>query len=134
LKSLDEQRKQGGYCGQTIKVAVMGKKAWLFFGSPEGGEAAAIFYTLTATCRRLKIDPLAYLSDVFKRLPLCDLDDPTSLDPLLPDRWLSEHPEARLPMREKEAQKKAERKRSHRAQIRRALARADAQADAAQGS
>lgn len=121
---------------QAIKVAVMGKKAWLFFGSPEGGEAAAIFYTLTTTCRRLKIDPLAYLSDVFKRLPLCDLSDPTSLNPLLPDRWLSEHPEARLPMREKEARKKAERKRSRRAQIRRALARADAeaQADAAQGS
>lgn len=111
---------------QAIKVAVMGKKAWLFFGSPEGGEAAAIFYTLTTTCRRLKIDPLAYLSDVFKRLPLCDLSDPTSLNPLLPDRWLSEHPEARLPMREKEARKKAERKRSRRAQIRRALARADA--------
>jgi len=112
---------------QAVKVAVMGKKAWPFFGSPEGGEAAAVFYTLTATCRRLKIDPLAYLSDVFKWLPLCDLNDPTSLDPLLPDRWLTEHPEARLPMREKEAQKKAERKRSRRAQIRRALARSEAQ-------
>ena len=112
---------------QAVKVAVMGKKAWLFFGSPEGGEAAAVFYTLTATCRRLKIDPLAYLSDVFKRLPLCDLDDPNSLDPLLPDRWLSQHAEARLPMREKEAQKKAERKRSRRAQLRRALARAERQ-------
>ncbi len=74
---------------QAVKVPVMGKKAWLFFGSPEGGEAAAVFYTLTATCRRLKIDPLAYLSDVFKRLPLCDLDDPNSLDPLLP--WHFRH-------------------------------------------
>lgn len=112
---------------QAVKVAVMGKKAWLFFGSPEGGEAAAVFYTLTATCRRLKMDPLVYLSDVFKRLPLCNLEDETSLDPLLPDRWLADHPEARLPMREKEAQTKAARKQSRRAQLRRALARAESQ-------
>jgi hypothetical protein len=91
---------------QAVKVAVMGKNAWLFFGSRDGGEAAAVFFTLTATSRRLKIDPLAYLSDVFKRLPLGDLDDPTSLDRLLPDCWWSEHPEARLPMREEEAQTK----------------------------
>ena len=112
---------------QAVKVAVMGKKAWLFFGSPEGGEAAAAFYTLTATCRRLKMDPLAYLTDVLKRLPLCDLEEETSLNPLLPDRWLADHLEARLPMREKEAQKKAARKQSRRAQLRRALARAESQ-------
>jgi transposase len=114
---------------QAVKIAVMGKKAWLFFGSSEGGEAAAIFYTLTATCRRLHIDPLAYLTDVFQRLPaLWDPADETSLDALLPDRWLAEHPEARLPMRETEARKKADRKRSRRAQMRRALAQAEANA------
>lgn len=112
---------------QAIKLSVIGKKAWLFFGSPEGGHAAAVFYTLTATCRRLKIDPLAYLTDIFKRLPMCDPDDETSLDLLLPDRWLAEHPEARLQMREKETQKKAARKRARRAHLRRALAQAASQ-------
>lgn len=114
---------------QAVKVAVMGKKAWLFFGSSEGGEAAAVFYTLTATCRRLKMDPLAYLTDVFKRLPLFDRDDPNSLDPLLPDRWLADHPEAKLPMRQQESQNKAARKKSRRAQLRRVLARAERQGD-----
>ncbi len=41
---------------------------------------------------------MAYLTDVFKRLPLCDVQDETSLDPLLPDRWLADHPQARLQM------------------------------------
>ena len=54
---------------QAVKNPVMGKKAWLFFGSPAGGAAAAVMYTLTATCRRLRIDPYAYLRDVFERLP-----------------------------------------------------------------
>jgi len=40
----------------------------------------------------LQIDPFAYLKDVFERLPLCDQDDPESLNSLLPDRWLSEYP------------------------------------------
>jgi transposase len=76
---------------QAVKNPVMGKKAWLFLGSEAGGRAAAVFYTLTATCRRLKIDPFAYLQDVFKRLPECDPNDPASLTPLLPDRWLAEN-------------------------------------------
>ena len=35
------------------------KEGWLFFGSPAGGSAVAVLYTLTATCRRLRIDPYA---------------------------------------------------------------------------
>jgi len=69
---------------QTVKNPVMGKKAWLSCGSPAGGNAAAVFYTLTATCRRLKIDPYAYLKDVFERLPLCDPEYPASLTPCFP--------------------------------------------------
>ena len=107
---------------QAVKVAVIGKKNWLFFGSPAGGKAAAVFYTLTATCRRLKIDPQAYLTDVFERLPLCDPQDPRSLEPLLPDRWLAEHPESRLQMRVAAAADKAGRKRNRRTQRRKALA------------
>ena len=101
----------------------------LFFGSPQGGKAAAVFYTLTATCRRLKIDPQAYLKDVFERLPLLlenlsDPQDPVSLAPLLPDRWLADHPESRLQMRVAEADDKAARRRARRTRRRKALARA----------
>jgi hypothetical protein len=113
---------------QAVKNPVMGKKAWLFFGSPQGGEAAAVLFTLTATCRRLQIDPQAYLRDVFERLPLLmqsvdDVQNPTALAPLLPDRWLAEHPESRLQMRVDEASDKAARKRARRTRRRKALAR-----------
>jgi len=109
---------------QAVKNPVMGKKAWLFFGSPAGGRAAAVFYTLTATCRRLKIDPFAYLKDVFERLPFCNLEDPASLTPLLPDRWLDDHPESELQIRTTEANAKSARRRTRRTQRRKALERA----------
>ena len=109
---------------QAVKNPVMGKKAWLFFGSEAGGSAAAVFYTLTSTCRRLKIDPYAYLKDVFERLPLCDPQDPTSLTPLLPDHWLAAHSESLIQTRVNEANEKAARKRADRTRRRKALARA----------
>ena len=107
---------------QAVKNPVMGKKNWLFFGSVAGGQAAAVFYTLTATCRRLKIDPHAYLQDVFERLPECDPADPASLSPLLPDHWLAAHPESQLQTRVTESTTKAERKRAHRKRRRKAHA------------
>ena len=108
----------------------MGKKAWLFFGSPAGGNAAAVFYTLTATCRRLKIDPYAYLKDVFERLPLLvenlgDSKDPTSLTPLLPDHWLAAHPESQLQQRTTESNAKSAHRRRRRTWRRKALAGAN---------
>jgi transposase/uncharacterized coiled-coil protein SlyX len=99
---------------QAVKNPVMGKKSWLFFGSPAGGHTAAVFYTLTATCRRLKIDPFAYLKDVFERLPLCDPEDAASLEPLLPDRWLADHPKCQLRTRAAESNAKSARRRTRR--------------------
>ncbi len=107
---------------QAVKNPVMGKKAWLFFGSPAGGNAAAVFFTLTATCRRLKIDPYAYLKDVFERLPQCDPEDPASLTPLLPDHWLAAHPESQIQIRVTQSNEKAARKRASRTRRRKALA------------
>lgn len=109
---------------QAVKNPVMGKKNWLFFGSASGGKTAAVFYTLTATCRRLKMDPYAYLKDVFERLPGCDPETPASLAPLLPDRWLADHPESRQPTRIAESASKSEQKRARRTRRRKALARA----------
>jgi len=105
----------------------MGRKAWLFLGSPEGGSTTAIFYTLTGTCRRLQIDPLAYLSDVFKRLPTCDVTDESSLRALLPDRWFAEHPEARLQMRVEESEQKMACQQKRRAQRRQSLIQSESQ-------
>ena len=43
-----------------------------------------MLFTITATCRRLKIDPFVYLRDVLRRLPELPA---ANLDTLLPDRW-----------------------------------------------
>ena len=93
---------------------MIGKKNWLFFGSARGGEAGASLFTLTATCRRLKIDPLAYLTDVFRRFPLLDATDDDALSCLLPDVWLASHPESRLEMRVDESASKRSRQRDRR--------------------
>jgi hypothetical protein len=37
-------------------------------GIPEGGRTAAVLTSLLATCKALRIDPLAYLRDIFARI------------------------------------------------------------------
>jgi transposase len=100
----------------ALKYAVLGRKAWLFFGNSHGGETAAILFTLTKTCNRHRIDPLAYLRDVYTRLPTTP---ESQLDSLLPDRWIKEHPEHLIQERVHEAQERSQRIRSRRAQRRR---------------
>jgi transposase len=53
----------------AIRPTAIGKKNWLFFGEADAGERSAILYTIIESCRRRGIDPLAYLRDVFTRLP-----------------------------------------------------------------
>lgn len=71
---------------QMIRPVALGRNNWLFFGSERGGRAAANLMSLIATCKRAKVDPFAYLSDVFRRLPAAK-DDPAKLRALLPDVW-----------------------------------------------
>jgi transposase len=107
---IDNNRTEG-----VIKGPVMGKKAWLFLGNESAGETAAILYTLTMTCRRHSIDAEAYLRDVFQRIRTAT---PVELESLLPDRWIENHPEARLVQRVRESHAAATRKRLRRAQRR----------------
>ncbi len=100
----------------ALKFAVLGRKAWLFFGNPQGGKTAATLFTLTKSCNRHRVDPFAYLRDVYTRLPSlaeCELES------LLPDRWIAEHPEHLVKERVHEAQQRAQRTRARRAQRRR---------------
>jgi transposase len=69
---------------REMKQIAIGRKNWLFFGSPQGGKTAAILYTFTSTCRRLGVEPWAYLQDVLTRLPTTPKEQ---LAHLLPDRW-----------------------------------------------
>jgi transposase len=106
----------------VLRQQVLGRKNWLFLGREDAGHNAAILYSLVATCRRLRIDPLAYVRDVLERLPMIADDDHERLDALLPDRWIQENSEHRLQHRERESRQAAERRRDRRARRRRLAA------------
>ena len=113
---IDNNRVEG-----MIRFPVIGRCNWLFLGSDNGGRTAAVLYSLVITCKRLRIDPWAYLNDVFTRMPSAS---PLELRQLLPDRWIKQHPQHRLTHREKEAKSAARRRRVRREKRRRELAAA----------
>ncbi|MDP2896811.1 MAG: transposase domain-containing protein, partial [bacterium] len=59
---------------------------WLFFGSDNGGQTAAILTSFIATCKRLEINPFTYLRDIFERISSHPMN---RLEELLPDNWKS---------------------------------------------
>lgn len=69
---------------RTLKLIGTGRDNWLFMGSDQGGQTAAVLFSFTATCKHLKIDTFAYLRDVFTRWPTHPTD---RREELLPHRW-----------------------------------------------
>jgi transposase len=69
---------------RSLRGVVVGRKNWMFFGSDNGGRTAAVLNSLIATCKRLHIDPFAYLHDVFQRI---GAHPQNRLDEMLPDKW-----------------------------------------------
>ena len=53
----------------AIRPFVVGRKAWLFSGSPRGAHASATLYTLVETAKANKLEPWAYLNYLFEKLP-----------------------------------------------------------------
>jgi hypothetical protein len=54
---------------QMVKPCAMGRKAWLFLGSENGGATAAILYSLTASAKANRAHPFFYVRDVLDRIP-----------------------------------------------------------------
>jgi len=54
----------------AIRPFVIGRKAWLFSGSPRGADASATMYTLVETAKANNLEPWAYLNYLFEKLPL----------------------------------------------------------------
>jgi hypothetical protein len=69
---------------RALRAVAIGRKNWLFAGSDQGGQTAAVLYTMTQTCKRHGIDPFAYLQDVLTRLPAHPAD---RLGELVPPVW-----------------------------------------------
>jgi len=53
----------------AIRPFVVGRKNWLFSGSPSGAKASAIFFSLIETAKANNIEPFAYLKYIFTVLP-----------------------------------------------------------------
>ena len=78
---------------RAIRPLAIGRKNWLFFGSPEGGEAGAVLFSLVQTCRGLGINPREYLEDVMRRIMG---HNSQKLYELLPDQWLQTHKSSQI--------------------------------------
>jgi transposase len=66
----------------SIRPFVVGRKNWLFSGTPEGAEASALLYSLIETAKANKLEPYAYLRYIFDRLPTASsLEDYEALLP-----------------------------------------------------
>ena len=103
---------------RDLRRITIGRKNWLFLGSPAGGEVAARCYTLIASAIRHDLDVWSYIDDVLRSLAADQYD----LERLLPDRWRSAHPESSREYRQQERQTRRESAKLRRAR-RRVLAK-----------
>jgi transposase len=68
----------------AIRPNALGRKNYLFAGSHEGAQRAAMFYSFFGTCKRNNINPFEWLRDVLERIPTHKAN---RLDELLPQNW-----------------------------------------------
>ncbi len=71
---------------QEMKRMALGRKNFLFVGSPRGGQTAAILASITSTCRRHGINPELYLTQLLANLPATPTNQ---VNQWLPDVWKS---------------------------------------------
>ena len=94
--SIDNNRAE-----RAMKPVAIGRKNWLFVGSPLAGRRASVLMSLLGSCKENHVEPWAYLRSVFSELPRgAELDD------LLPDRWLAKNPKHRWEIADKRKQER----------------------------
>jgi transposase len=69
---------------RALRTIVTGRKNWLFYGSDIHAQAAAAIFSVIASCRLHRIDPVAYLDEVLRVLPYWPRERYIELSPL---RW-----------------------------------------------
>lgn len=68
----------------AIRPFTVGRKNWLFSGSPRGAEASAGIYSIIETAKANGLEPYWYMRYLFERLPACKGDDEIKL--IMPNR------------------------------------------------
>jgi transposase len=54
---------------RALRKIVVGRKAWMYYGSNTHAESAAAIFSLIATCRLHRLDPFTYFEEVLRVLP-----------------------------------------------------------------
>jgi transposase len=77
----------------AIRPFVVGRKNWLFSGTPEGAEASATLYSLIETAKANQLEPYSYLRYLFEKLPTTLPDELRDLLPqnLSPEKLILPH-------------------------------------------
>jgi transposase len=71
----------------ALRHIAIGRKNWLFAGSHNGAQTAAVLFSVTSTCHRHRVDAFAYVHDLLQRLAHDPKPAPEALRAWLPDRW-----------------------------------------------
>ncbi len=74
-------------CERSLRGIGIGRKNWLFTGSPAGGLAAARLFSVLGSAGLHGVEPVGYLRDLITRLPCTPAD---RLEHFLPDVWQRE--------------------------------------------
>lgn len=91
---------KSGYAGidnntaeNAIRPFVVGRKNWLFSGTPEGAEASATLYSLIETAKANQLEPYSYLRYLFEKIPITSPDEYHNLLPknLSPEKLILPH-------------------------------------------
>jgi transposase len=78
--------------GKAIRPFVVGRKNWLFSGSPRGAHASAMLYSLIETAKANGLEPYWYLRHLFTKLPeAMTTEDFTALTPQHVDKGVLEN-------------------------------------------
>jgi len=59
----------------AIRPFCVGRKNWLFAGTPEGAQASATFYSLIESAKANGLEPYRYLRYIFEKLPFVTSDE-----------------------------------------------------------
>ena len=76
---------------RDIRHLAIGRKNWLVFGSPKGGEVACRLYSLVISAKAAGIDPEAYFADILERIAVTPASRVCELTPWA---WAARNPVA----------------------------------------
>ncbi len=69
----------------SIRPVALGRKNYLFAGSHDAAQRAAMIYSLLATCKKNNVEPSVWLTDALSRIQDQAIN---KIEELLPDNWI----------------------------------------------